>query len=203
MVSTYLGLLNREAKASLNEEQQSYLAYALEGSGRLTQLIDALGKYARAAAIPIQHTEISLETVLTSLCKKWETISKRPIHWELSKLPMLWADAELVHDLFDRLISNAIKFTPEGKAIRISFEGKEEEGFTVVRITDHGIGIEPEFLSSLFEPFRRVHSRKDYPGVGLGLAYCREIVELHNGRINAESTLGQSTTIEVAFPRPR
>lgn len=202
MVSTYLGLLNREAKQSLNEEQQSYLAYATEGSERLTQLIDALGKYARAVAIPIQHTEVCLESVLSSLCKKWETIAKRPIHWELGKLPPVWADAELVHDLFDRLISNAVKFTPSDKEIRISFQGHDEGGFTVIRVTDQGAGIDEQFLTSLFEPFRRVHSRKEFPGVGLGLAYCREIVELHSGRIGAESIAGKTTTIEVAFPHP-
>lgn len=202
MVSTYLGLLNREAREKLSEEEQGYLAYAMEGSGRLTQLIDALAKYARAAAIPIQHTHVSIESVLPPIQKKWEATAGRPIQWELNNLPTLWADVELTNDLFDRLISNAVKFTAKDKAVRISVEGAAEPGFQLLKIKDGGIGIEAEYLPTLFEPFRRIHPRKDFPGVGLGLAYCREIAELHGGRIRADSVVGEGTTIEVAFPLP-
>lgn len=201
MVSTYLGLLNREAKDSLNEEQQSYLKYAMEGSTRLTHLIEALGKYARAAAIPPQHSEVSTEKVISNVCRKWETVAVRPIQWQIGKLPALWGDVELIHDLFDRLISNAIKFTPPDHQIHISIQGKEDAGFSVIRISDEGIGIGEEFMASLFEPFHREHPRKEYPGVGLGLAYCREITELHRGRIRAESQNGKGSTFEVAFPQ--
>jgi len=101
--------------------------------------------------------------------------------------------------ILTNLVSNAVKYSPEGGRIRIRLE--QEGGRAVVAVSDEGIGIAEEDLQRIFEPFKRSKSpRADIPGVGLGLSVARQLVVAHGGDIEVESRLGEGSTFRVRLP---
>ena len=108
------------------------------------------------------------------------------------------ADPARLEQVFDNLISNAIKYSPEGG--RVDVRVGRRNGSAVIEVEDHGIGIAPADRERIFEPFKRLQTRADLPGVGLGLSVTRKLVEGHGGRIAVESVPGRGSTFRVELP---
>jgi chemotaxis family two-component system sensor kinase Cph1 len=114
-------------------------------------------------------------------------------------LPTVMADSALLTSLFQNLIGNAIKFHgAEAPRVHISSERKEDEWVFAVR--DNGIGVDEQFQEQIFAAFRRLHTRDEYPGTGLGLATCKKIIEYHGGRIWMKSETGKGSTFYFTIP---
>lgn len=118
-----------------------------------------------------------------------------------SDLPALWADEGKVHLILSHLVSNAIKFTPQGGKIEIDAVDSEDQ--LTLSVRDTGVGIAPEEFDSLFVPFYQVGGslRRAYPGMGLGLSIAREMVQLHHGKLWLSSELGKGSTFFFTLPR--
>ena len=101
--------------------------------------------------------------------------------------------------VFQNLIGNALKFRGE-KQPRVHVSANTEGDEAVCSIRDNGIGIDPEYLGQLFLLFQRLHTRKEYPGTGIGLAICKRIVERHGGRIWVESEPEHGSTFYFRIP---
>jgi signal transduction histidine kinase len=135
--------------------------------------------------------------------------------------PLVWADARRVRDVLDHLIENAIKYSPDGGEIELSLrrappsalrlaaatgmlhhEATTPPDMLELVVSDRGVGIPPEHLGRIFERFHRVDTRltRVADGLGLGLAICKRIIELHGGAIWAESTLGVGSSFHVVLP---
>ena len=120
------------------------------------------------------------------------------------KLPILLADPTRTKQILLNLLSNAIKFTPVGGKTRVLvFE--EDNGSLAVRVADTGVGIEPEFLDRIFEPFSQIGDIMTFSseGTGLGLSLVKSLVEIHGGSVDLESEVGVGTTVTVRFPPER
>lgn len=117
-----------------------------------------------------------------------------------ASLPPVHADPDKLQQVLSNLVSNAIKYSPNGG--QISIEAGEENRFVRIAVRDQGLGIPPEALPRLFRPFVRVETedRQGIPGTGLGLAAARRIVEDHGGRIEAHSTPGAGSTFSFTIP---
>lgn len=118
-----------------------------------------------------------------------------------STLPRVRGDARRLQQVYWNLLSNAIKFTPEGGRVRVCTTATPS--WVEVRVTDSGIGIAPPFLPHVFDRFRQLDSSpaRSYNGLGLGLAIVRELVELHGGRVKADSAgEGRGATFTVSLP---
>ena len=114
-------------------------------------------------------------------------------------LPKVMTDSTQLAQVFQNLIINGIKFhSEEAPQIRISAEKKASEW--VFSVQDNGIGIDPQYSERIFEVFKRLHSKEEYPGTGIGLAVCKKIVERHGGRIWVESELGKGSTFYFTLP---
>ena len=102
------------------------------------------------------------------------------------------------------LVTNGIKFTPEGGAVRIHISASPEKG-VAIKVTDTGIGIAPENLERVLRPFEQVESSysRKHGGSGLGLPYAKRLTELHGGELKIESELGKGTTVTVTLPPSR
>ena len=114
-------------------------------------------------------------------------------------LPEVMGDNTQLAQIFQNLIINGIKFhCEEAPKIYISAEKKEKEW--VFSVQDNGIGINPQYSEKIFEVFKRLHGKEEYPGTGIGLAVCKKIVERHGGHIWVESELGKGSTFYFTLP---
>jgi PAS domain S-box-containing protein len=195
MVASYVQLLERRYKGKLDADADGFIAYAVDGANRMRGLIDDLLTYSRVSRLgkPFEPTDLesTLDIVLMNLQASIAENSAVVTH---NKLPVVMADGGQLVQLFQNLISNAIKF--HGKKpphVHVSAQVKETEYLFSVR--DNGIGIAPEYFDRLFKIFQRLHTREEYPGSGIGLAVCKRIVERHGGRIWLESQVGKGSTI--------
>ena len=114
-------------------------------------------------------------------------------------MPSLAADGTQVMQIFQNLIGNAIKFRSE-RPPEIHVGVQQQPGRWVFSVRDNGIGIEPQYFERIFQIFQRLHTRKHYPGTGIGLAICKKMVERHDGAIWVESELGQGSTFYFSLP---
>ena len=115
-------------------------------------------------------------------------------------LPTLKVDEQLMVQLFQNLISNAIKYRGE-ESPKIHISAKRESNEWLFSVKDNGIGISGKHLEKIFTIFQRLHTHEEYEGTGIGLAIVQKIVHQHNGEIWAESELGKGTTFYFTIPQ--
>jgi signal transduction histidine kinase len=198
-VTGFGGLLLRKYKDKLDDQAKEYIEYIHSGAVRMQNLIQALLDYSRAGAssgedVRPVDTTLALRTAQDNLST---AIDAARASIEASELPTVQAHEIAIVQLFQNLVSNAIKYSKERPLIRISAE--PDAGYWTFRVADNGIGIEPRYYEHIFEIFRRVHA-DEYPGSGIGLAICKRIVERYGGRIWVESTYGQGSTFYFSLP---
>ncbi|MBA3584614.1 MAG: hypothetical protein H0W36_08840, partial [Gemmatimonadetes bacterium] len=140
-----------------------------------------------------------LESVVETVRPLVEDGARNITHFVDERLEPCFLDGEKIYRVYLNLVENAIKFSNDGE-IRVEAQrmGEELEG----RVMDHGIGIPPDKLEEVFEAFRQVDasSTRPYQGVGLGLAICKQLIELHGGRIWVESSLGKGSAFRFRVP---
>lgn len=131
-----------------------------------------------------------------------DEIAKKELSFELSipeELPQIKGDLEMIEQMFENLISNAIKYTPKGGRVGMTF-WPGTDGMVRIVVSDNGIGIPRLEMDRLFTQFFRASNVKDVIGTGLGLAIVKEIVDKHGGQIHVESEEGMGTTFIIHLP---
>ena len=188
MMTGYLDLLRRRSKGVLDDEAVEYLDYSLQSGKRMQQLIRDLLDYSRIGTRGRPMESISLSEALEEARLNLSLIIQET-----------QAEFQIVQ-LFQNLISNAMKYQHEGQTPKIRIAVIDRVNEWVIRIVDNGIGIAPADQSRIFGIFQRLHGRSAYPGTGMGLAICRKIVERHDGRIWVESEINEGTAFCFTLP---
>ncbi|MCU7492626.1 MAG: PAS domain S-box protein [Ignavibacteria bacterium] len=201
MVSNYTQLLAKRYQSKLDETGREFINFAVNGAMRMQSLIKDLLAYSRVTtkARPFEPTDCNeiLRVVLLDLKLAIEE-SKAVI--TSAPLPEIMADPTQFRQLLQNLLSNSMKFrTERPPEIRISAEARDNEW--LFKITDNGIGIDPQYFERIFMLFQRLHDSGTYPGTGIGLAICKKIVERHGGRMYVESEPGRGTTFYFTIPK--
>jgi len=155
-----------------------------------------------AGKIRLSPKAVDINALVRDAAERAEMASeKHSIKTDLDQaLPVINADPDRLIQVVSNLVSNAVKYSPDGGEVKIST--RSADGQVVVAVADQGVGIPPEFISRLFGRYERFESNRTSKvvGTGLGLAICRQIVELHGGRIWAESQLGSGSTFQFSLP---
>ena len=199
MVAAYTQLLAERYRGKLDEQADKYIFYAVDGAKRMQTLIQDLLAFSRAG----RGTELILTdghaVVEQALSNLTAAIRESAAVVKHNHLPVIMANHSLLVQLFQNLIGNAIKFRGiEPPLIQISAERNADHW--VFTIADNGIGMAPEYLEDIFIIFKRLHTRGEYPGNGIGLSICRKIVERHGGTISVTSQEGQGSTFRFTLP---
>lgn len=199
----YLSLLS-EIKDMPQEQRNRYIGIALDKSYRLEYLINELFDVARfnSEKIVLEKEEINLNLMLEQIADDFYPTLKemnKKINFTSDEKTILYADPDKLSRVFNNLIKNAVNYSKENTDIDISILNKENQA--TVKITNKGKQIPKEKLDKIFEKFYRLDSSRKSKtgGSGLGLAIAKEIVELHGGRIYAESDM-KETTFSVILP---
>ncbi|NEO92001.1 MAG: PAS domain S-box protein [Moorea sp. SIO3G5] len=201
-ISSYTQLLAKKYQSKLDAQADKYIHYIVDGATNMQQLIQDLLSFSRVGThgkkLAATDCEVVLNRVLDNLNV---TIIESDAIVTYDSLPVVMGDDIQLSQLLQNLIGNAIKFrSQELPRVHISAELKGKEWIFSVR--DNGIGIEPEYFERIFTIFQRLHTRREYPGTGIGLAVCKKIVERHGGKIWVESELGVGTTFYFSIPQP-
>jgi PAS domain S-box-containing protein len=201
-VGGYVKLLEHRFPDKLDVKALGYIAGAFDGATRMEQLIGDLLAFSRVASRGDAFLPSDLEAALGQALLNLEAgITSAQAIVTHDPLPTLSVDAGQIRQLFQNLIGNALKFHGE-QSPEIHIGAQRTEGRWVFSVRDNGIGIDPQYYERIFQIFQRLHTRKDYPGTGIGLAICKKIVERHGGTIWVESQPGQGATFYFSIPDP-
>jgi PAS domain S-box-containing protein len=195
-------LLKKRYGGQLDEDADTFLDYIVSGTYRMKGLIDSLLTYSRVVNVePMPFAPVQLEAALGWATMNLQTaIQETHASINYDQLPTVMADHVQLVQLFQNLISNAIKYRKADEPPKIHVSAVERAKDCIVSIHDNGIGITPSQAERIFGVFKRLHG-SEIPGTGIGLAICKRIVENHGGRIWVESELGQGATFSFTIPK--
>ena len=186
---------------SIDEELYRNLEKIVRASGRMQSLINDLLRFSRQTTGNEEFAELPLNDLLHEVMNDMETdIEKTSAQIKLSELPKVWGIPSQMRQLFQNLISNAIKFRKPDTVPVIHIYGEGKGEYYRVVIQDNGIGFDAKYADEIFMVFKRLHSYHEFEGSGVGLSICKKIIERHNGLIKAESKLGGGARFIVDFP---
>lgn len=201
MITNFNTLLSKRYADRLDERANEYIRISVEASARMRDMIHDLLEYARVGTEAEQaiafSTEIEMEHVMQNL---HDSITERSAEIVYGHLPMVMGNPLRFVRLMQNLIGNGMKYQPYGQKPQIKVDAVRDGSFWTFSIRDNGIGIKPEYLQQIFEPFKRLHSSVQYSGTGIGLAVCKRIVESWGGKIWVTSTPGEGSRFFFTIP---
>jgi light-regulated signal transduction histidine kinase (bacteriophytochrome) len=183
MVATYTQLLAERYHGKLDEQADKYIHYAVDGATRMQTLIQDLLAFSRAGrqGTSLANADCNL-AVAQALKNLAAALQESGAVVQYDRLPVVKANRSQLAQVFQNLIGNAIKFRGARTPV-IQIGAKSQGDEWVLSVTDNGIGITPQNYELIFEVFKRLHTRTEYPGNGIGLSICRKIIEQHGGTI--------------------
>ena len=204
MIGMYTQLLKKRMGGQLEGSNAEFMGYVTDGVGRMQVLLDDLLKYSRLGKEEQDVRNVDLnKTLFVVVHNLTAAMKETDAAIVVTPLPMVLASSVEMTQLFQNLISNAVKFRRKGTQpmieIRVVEMSKSKYRFM---IADNGIGIPAQHQDRVFNIFERLNARTDYEGSGIGLATCKKIVQNAGGEIWLESTEGVGTTFFFTLPKP-
>jgi PAS domain S-box-containing protein len=201
MVASFTQLLARRYKGRLDSEADEFIAYAVDGSNRMQELIQDLLAYSRAGTNGKALREVSSEKALKdALLNLRATIQESGALVTHDSLPAITSDDTQLVQVFQNLVGNAIKYrSAEVPQVHVSATKNGGRDW-IFSVRDNGLGIDPRYFERIFVLFQRLHGREQFKGTGIGLTICKKIVERLGGRIWVESQLKKGSTFYFALP---
>jgi PAS domain S-box-containing protein len=201
MVGSFTQLLAKRYGGKLDADADDFIGYVVEGAVRMQQLINDLLVYSRVGRTGPGFAPIDCASVFTGACANLrKAIEECGAVVSADPLPSVVADATQLLQVFQNLFANAIKFRKGDQPPRVQVGARRQGAEWLFWVRDNGIGIERQYADRIFLVFQRLHSRREFPGTGIGLAICKKVVEHHGGRIWLESEPGQGSTFYFTIP---
>ncbi len=200
MVASYTQLLSRRYKGRLDPDADEFIAFAVDGAGRMQRLIEDLLAYSRVGTDGAELVDVSSEEALRQALVNLRTlIEESGAVVTHDPLPAVRGDETQIVQVFQNLVANALKYRGNDVPkvhVSAAIDGVDRWRFAV---TDNGIGIDPKHFERIFEMSQRLHTQDEYPGTGIGLAICKRIVERHGGTIWVDSQPAHGSTFRFTL----
>lgn len=202
MVTSFTNLLARRYAGALDETAQQYIHFASDGAKRMKILIEDLLAYSRIGSQGQAFTDVDTGALITDVMRNLAVaVDEQGARVDADGLPTVHADRVQLGQVFQNLISNALKFCAPGAAPHVQIAAADLGSAWRFSVKDNGIGVDPTYAERIFVMFQRLHTRAAYPGTGIGLTLCKRIVERHGGTIWVESQPGQGSTFLFTLPK--
>ena len=229
-ISAFVEIVNEDLGGHVNAGVASHLTTITQAAQRMTRMIDALMALSRLGHIDLVLSRVAMGPLIAEVFESLERgpgpeaghqpiQPYQPIQWQIADdFPATLADVVLVRQVWQHLISNAVKFTRAGANVRasatpgaspsaISSAAKVQigwhlpgDGLCEMFVKDNGVGFNPKFRAKLFQVFQRLHSASAFEGIGMGLALSRRIVERHGGSIDAKAEVAGGCEVRFTLP---
>ena len=193
VITSSLEIIKKNQLGKMDKKSINFFNFAVDGAVRMKQLVSSLLEVSRIRRDSVHFTTVDVNKILDKVLQELKDHnSNSKVQIMNRPLTNVWGNGPLLTTLFLNIISNGIKYQINKKPI-ITITCKEYSNVIEFCISDNGIGIEEKYLERIFIIFKRLQSRNEYPGTGIGLAICKNIVEVHDGKIWAESEIGKGS----------
>lgn len=203
MVTSFLSLLDKKYKNELDEKAQSYIRFAVGGAERMRSIILDLLDFSSLGVLNNSNlSQVDLNIVVSDvqiLLKK--QIEDAGATFDIAKLPIIFGDYSRLRQVFQNLISNALKYRDDNRNLLVSVSSKEFNRTCIISVKDNGIGIDEKYHNKIFELFQRLHNREQYSGNGIGLSITKKIIESLGGKIQVQSKVGEGAMFQITLKK--
>lgn len=210
VVSTYCQLIEMfienhcadNMDVEIKKELERYIDFTIDATSRMSYLIKDLLEFSRVGRLSDNYVMIDINNVIKNVIKDFDiAIKEHKVTIEYEDMPIIMGKKRRIGQVFHNIVSNAIKFRSKDRDVVISVGCEEKKNDWLFSISDNAIGIEENYQDRVFGIFKRLHSREEYPGTGIGLALVKKIVENHGGEIWVKSKKDVGSTFFFTIPK--
>ncbi|MEI9917666.1 MAG: ATP-binding protein [Bacteroidota bacterium] len=194
-------ILEEDYGSKLDEEGHKNIATILRNANKMNQLIDDLLRFARILHQGLGKSVVDQNEMVKEIIDSLKETSYKETTVEVQLLPVVTADHGLLTQVWSNLVSNAMKYSSKATRAKVEISYEEKDNEYVFFVKDNGAGFDMQHAERLFGVFQRLHTDREFPGIGIGLALVRRIVMRHGGRIWAEGKVGEGATFYFALPK--
>lgn len=194
-IQGFADILLNDSESKLSENGRHFLDLIIRETSRMDKLIEALLNLSRVGQQIVQPHEIDLNGLVQEVIEGFASdLQGRQVQWNIRQLPATRCDPALTKIIFTNLFANALKFARRLPVVVIEVGSDTQDGETVFRVRDNGVGFNMKYADKLFGIFQRLHSSDEFEGTGVGLATVKRIVQKHGGHIWAEGELDKGAS---------
>lgn len=205
-ILSYAQLVQEDAAPLLPAETLGFVQTIADSARHMGLLMDGLMELSRLGTVVLQTSPVPLQPLLQELVAGFEAVPGAPIAWQLAEdLPVVLADPALLRSALLCVLDNAVKFTahnPPASPRRIAVSVQTDaqaSGWVTLQVQDNGAGFNPALQAKLFHPFQRLHAAKQFPGIGMGLALTRKMLQRMGGTVRAEGVPNGGCTLTLCL----
>jgi signal transduction histidine kinase len=203
-IVSYAQLVQEDAGPLLSAEVQGFLVTMTDSAKHLSAMLDALLELSRAGTAALNITTVPLQALVHDAVQEFAAQHPaRTVDWRMAtELPPVLADVNMLRQVLQHVLSNAVKFTAlnESAVIHISAQVDEAARRVTLCIQDNGVGFNPAMADKLFQPFVRLHSTKQFAGLGMGLALAAKLLQRMGGQVSAKAVVQGGCTVHLVLP---
>ncbi len=200
-ITSYCDLLSEDIGENMNDMAKEDLEFITEATTRMNILIQDLLQLSRAGRVEFESEKVDLNKIIKTVLRDLELkIKETNSKITFEKLPIIMGDYTQLSRVFQNLFTNAIKFKSDQDP-EIKIYSNTLDNFYEIIVEDNGIGIDKQYQNQIFSAFKRLHSREQYEGTGIGLAICKKIIERHNGTIHIDSEVGGGSKFIISLKK--
>jgi signal transduction histidine kinase len=197
-INGFSGILMEENYEKLGEDAQRALRVIQQNANRMDQLINDLLELAKLGSKALEKQRVNMQHIVSAILANYPFAPSATVN--VHPLPEAFADPSLIRQVWENLISNAIKFSSRNANPKLEIGFTQVDGGGYYWIKDNGAGFDPQYREKLFKVFSRLHAKKEFEGTGAGLAIAKKILDSHGGRIWAEAELNKGATFYFSLP---
>lgn len=202
-VTSYVQIVAEELGDGLKPDVAAHLQTVTQAARHMGRQIDGLTELSRLTGVLMQWTDVDLGALVREVRRVLAPESPgRVIEWQMAAdVPALRGDVLMLRQVLTHLFSNALKFSAAQAVTKIKLEWRgADDGWCAVTVTDNGVGFNPDYAGKLFHAFQRLHSPREFEGMGMGLVLTRKIIERHGGTVWATAMPQQGCSVTFTLP---